>query len=137
MPVRVLVLVALASFGILPSAAADASVPPGMYVCRSPLLAFDFWNSVLHLSQELKIKLTKEIVAQLAADQNCIRAASDNLRPIKSGWGGALAMADGDKSPVYFHHPDTFGWVHPDYYVQYVNDPRLKRARQSRRWERK
>ena len=115
-------------------------------VCRSPLLAFDFWHSVLHVSQELKINLTHEIVAQLAADQGytdrngsgpkepvCVRITSGDLRPIKSGWGGALALADGDKSPVYFYHPDSLGWVHPDYYVQYVNDPRVKKAHEDRR----
>lgn len=107
-------------------------MPAGMYVCRSPLLAFDFWGSVLHVSQELKINLTRDIVAQLAADQKCVRITSDNLRPVKSGWGGALAVAEGDKSAVYFHNPDTLGWVHPDYYIQYVNDPRLRRACQDR-----
>jgi len=93
-------------------------------------LAFDFWKSLLHSSQELKIKLTREIVAQIATGQNCLRVDSEDLRPIKSGWGGALAVADGARSPVYFHHPDTFGWVHPDYYIQYVNDRRVRRVRE-------
>ena len=126
MRARLLVLIPL---GISLCSEADAPLPVGVYVCRSPLLAFNFWESLLHVSQELKIKLTHDIVAQLAADQKCIRVSSENLRPIKSGWGGALALADGDKSPVYFHQPDTLGWVHPDYYVQYVNDERVRRAR--------
>jgi hypothetical protein len=141
MRVRLLLFVALASFGTRGSWGDDAPLPPGMWVCRSPLLAFNFWSAVLHVSQELKIKLTPGIVAQLAADQGytdrngsgpkqgvCIRIASSDLRPIRSGWGGALALEDGNKSPIYFHHPDTLGWVHPEYYVEYVNDPRVKRV---------
>jgi hypothetical protein len=31
-----------------------------------------------------------------------------------------MAMTDG-KTKVWFHNPDTGGWVHPDYYVAYVN----------------
>ena len=133
MLIRLLTLGGLAVSGIFSGTAADAPIPAGMYVCRSPLLAFDFWNSLLHTSNDLKIKLTPNIVAQIAAGQNCIRVVSDDLRPIKSGWGGALAMVDGDKTPVlpFFSQPDTFGWVHPDYYIKYVNDQRLRRARQN------
>ena len=43
MKICLLGFVALASFGVLPSSAADAPMPTGVYVCRSPLLAFDFW----------------------------------------------------------------------------------------------
>jgi hypothetical protein len=31
-------------------------------------------------------------------------------------------MSDG-KTKVWFHNPDTGGWVHPDYYVSFVNSP--------------
>jgi hypothetical protein len=30
-------------------------------------------------------------------------------------------MSDG-KTRVWFHNPDSGGWVHPDYYVAYVNE---------------
>ena len=139
MRVRLLVFAAVAFFGIPRYWADEAALPPGMWVCRSPLIAFNFWSAVVHVSQELKIKLTPSIVAQLAADQGytdrnasgpkkpvCIRITSGDLRPIKSGWGGALAIADGNKNPIYFHNPDDLGWVHPEYYVQYVNDPRVR-----------
>ena len=119
-------LLALLLFGALPLSAVEVAGPTGMYVCRSPLLAFDFWGSVIHVSQELRIRLTRQIMAQLAADQKCVPVVSERLRPIKSSWGGALAVADGDKSPIFFHNPDTLGWVHPDYYVQYVNEQHRK-----------
>lgn len=101
----------------------------GMYVCRSPLLAENFWSSLAHVTQDLKINLTPEITAQLAAKQNCLGVVSDDLKPIQAGWGGSLALIDGgyDKSPIYFHQPDGLGWVHPEYYVAYIN-VLLKRA---------
>lgn len=113
------------------------TLPPGMYVCISPLVALNFWNSILHVTQELKFTLTHDIVAQLARDNECIRITSSNLRPIKSGWGGALAVADGDRKTYSYpagkyndphYSPKDLGWAHPDYYVQYINDPRVMRA---------
>jgi hypothetical protein len=32
-------------------------------------------------------------------------------------------MTDG-KTKIWFHNPDTGGWIHPDYYVSYVNRKR-------------
>jgi hypothetical protein len=31
-----------------------------------------------------------------------------------------MAISDG-KTKAWFHNPDTLGWIHPDYYVQFVN----------------
>jgi len=52
--------------------------------------------------------------------ERCIRVEGDGFKPVASGSGGALALADG-KTKVWFHQPDSGGWVHPDYYVSYVN----------------
>jgi len=42
----------------------------------------------------------------------CIRVEVDQVKPIASGWGGALALTDG-KTRIWFHNPDSDGWVHP------------------------
>ena len=96
-----------------------------IYLCRSPLLAFDFWNSLQSLKKQgvaLTPKIAQEICAGMKAgrDPQCIRVEMDEFKPIASGWGGALALTDG-KTKVWFHNPDTAGWVHPDYYIYLVN----------------
>lgn len=96
-----------------------------LYLCRSPLLAFDFWRSLQDIKKQgvtLTPKIIQEICNGMKAgrDPQCIRVEADELKPIASGWGGALAMTDG-KNKVWFHNPDAGGWIHPDYYVSYVN----------------
>jgi hypothetical protein len=96
-----------------------------LYLCRSPLLAFDFWKSLLNLQGQgvtITPKIAQEICDGMRAgrDPQCIRVDADNLKPVASGWGGALAMTDG-KTKAWFKTPETGGWVHPDYYVLYVN----------------
>lgn len=96
-----------------------------IYLCRSPLLAFDFWRS-LHDIQTKGVKMTPKIAEEICAamkagdEPQCIRVEGDEFKPIASGWGGALALTDG-KTRVWFHHPDSAGWVHPDYYVAFAN----------------
>lgn len=96
-----------------------------IYLCRSPLLAFDFWNSLQDV-QKKGITLTPEIAQQVCNgmkagnEPQCIRVEVDQVKPIASGWGGALALTDG-KTKIWFHNPDSGGWVHPDYYVYFVN----------------
>jgi hypothetical protein len=99
-----------------------------LFVCRSPLLAFDFWRALQNLQQQgvtLTPKITQEICAGMRAgrEPQCIRIEGDDFKPIASGWSGALAMTDG-KTKIWFHNPDTGGWIHPDYYVSYVNRKR-------------
>lgn len=96
-----------------------------LYLCRSPLLAFDFWRALQNIQEQgvtLTPKIAQEICNGMRAGQEpqCIRVEADNFKPVASGWGGALALTDG-KNKVWFHNPDTGGWVHPDYYVSYVN----------------
>jgi hypothetical protein len=89
------------------------------------VLAFDFWRSlqeILGKGISLTPKIAEEICAGMKAgnEPQCIRVEADKLTPVASGWGGALAISDG-KTNVWFHNPDSGGWVHPDHYVSYVN----------------
>jgi hypothetical protein len=96
-----------------------------LYLCRSPLLAFNFWEALQNIQQQ-GVTLTPTIAQQICEgmkagqDPQCIRVAVDEFKPVASGWGGALALTDG-KTKVWFHNPDAGGWVHPDYYVSLVN----------------
>lgn len=122
-----LALIALFAL-LLPAIPASADGKPGhLYLCRSPLLAFDFYEELGNL-QKQGITVTPVIAMQVCdamkagQDPQCIRveADADEFKPIAAGWGGALALTDG-KTKVWFHQPDAFGWVHPQYYVGYVN----------------
>lgn len=96
-----------------------------LYLCRSPLLAFDFWRALQNLAQQ-GVTVTPQIAQQICdgmkagQDRQCIRVEAAEFKPVGSGWGGALALSDG-KTNVWFHNPDAGGWVHPDYYVLLAN----------------
>jgi hypothetical protein len=96
-----------------------------MFLCRSPLLAYDFYNSLVELEQE-GITLTPTIAQQVCAgmraggDPQCIRIAGSKFTPVASGWNGSLAMTDG-ATKIWFHNPDGYGWVDSRMYVQYLN----------------
>ena len=76
--------------------------------------------------QRQGVTLTPEIAQEICdgmkagRDPQCIRVEADDFRPIASGSDGALAMSDG-KTKVWFHNPDAGGWVHPDYYIYYLD----------------
>jgi hypothetical protein len=115
-----IVIAALLLF--LPVAAKE---PNHLYLCRSPLIAFNFWGALQNLSQQgvtITPTITQEICNGMRAGTTpqCIRVEADTFKPVASGWGGALAMSDG-KTSTWFHNPDTGGWVHPDYFVLYTN----------------
>jgi len=44
------------------------------------------------------------------------------VKPIASGWGGALALGDQGRR-VWFHSPEGGGWLAPEYFVWLVNSP--------------
>jgi hypothetical protein len=96
-----------------------------LYVCRSPVLAFDFWNTLQEIQRKgvtVTPKMAQEVCdgMKAGADPQCIRIEGDDLRPVASGWQGAMAMTDG-KTKVWFHNPDSLGWIDPVYYVTFVN----------------
>ena len=81
-----------------------------MYLCRSPLLAFDFWGKLADLQKEgvtITPKITQEICEGMKAGQDprCIRVEGEDFKPV-SGDGRAMAMIDG-KTEVWFHNPDA------------------------------
>jgi len=96
-----------------------------LFLCRSPLLAFDFWEALGNI-QKKGVTVTAKIAEQVCngmragEEPQCIRVDRESFKPIASGWGGALAMTDGN-TRFWFHNPDAGGWVHPDYYVLYMN----------------
>jgi hypothetical protein len=71
-----------------------------VFVCRSPILAFDFWRA-LQDKQRQGVTLTPKIVQEICdgmkagRDRQCIRVEADEFKPVASGWGGALALTDG------------------------------------------
>jgi hypothetical protein len=97
-----------------------------LFVCRSPLLAFEFWRALQDTQRQgvtIPPKIAEEICNGYAGgyeDRQCLRVEADAFKPVASGWGGALAMTDGT-TKVWFHNPDGGGWVHPDYYMSYLN----------------
>ena len=119
------VCAALFALSISTTANADDATRKHLYVCRSPVLAFDFWNALQDM-QRKGVTVTPKIAQELcngmrAGDEpQCLRIEADDFKPVASGYGGAMAMSDG-KTKTWFHRPDTLGWVHPNYYVQFVN----------------
>jgi hypothetical protein len=108
------------------SSRADTNDVKHMFLCRSRLLAFDFWQSLQDLHQK-GITLTQQLAQQVCdgmkagTEPQCMRVDGAYLKPIASGWGGAMAMSDG-ATKMWFHNPDSLGWVHPQYYVRYINE---------------
>ncbi len=120
-----LILIVLLSLSLpfLPVSAEDNS--NHLFLCRSPLLAFDFWEALQNIQRQgvtMTPKIAQEVCNGMRGGQDpqCIRVEADTFKPVASGWSGALAMTDG-RTKVWFHNPDAGGWVHPGYYVYYVN----------------
>lgn len=80
-----------------------------MFLCRSPIIANNLWGDIIEV-KEKGIQPTFAIVQALANKNACPFAQSDTLKPVKFV-AGQLQMYDGKLS----------GWVHPDYYIFYVN----------------
>ncbi len=110
----------LSQFGGIERARAEP-----IYLCRSPLLAFDFWNSLIAI-QNQGVTVTPTIAAQICNGMKagrvpqCIRVEGPSFKPFASGWNGSLAMAD-DKTKDWFHEPDGFGWIDSRYYIYLLN----------------
>lgn len=96
-----------------------------IYLCRSPLLAYDFWNSLLAIQQQ-GVTMTPTIAAQICngmkagQDPQCIHAEAPHFEPFASGWNGSLAMSS-TSTRVWFHQPDGFGWIDSRYYIYLLN----------------
>jgi hypothetical protein len=84
---------------------------PGMFLCRSPVVANDFWTD-LTTAQQTGIKLNMELAGSIAQKNACPFMASPNLKPIDFV-AGQLAITDGKIK----------GWAAPQLYIMYVNRP--------------
>jgi hypothetical protein len=82
----------------------------GMFLCPSPIMANDMWREVVEVGSK-GIRVTFPMLEKLASRNKCRFASSAALKPIKFV-AGQLRLADGAFD----------GWVHPDYYIRYVND---------------
>ena len=81
----------------------------GMWLCASPLIAYNFWND-LGTIQKLGIQVDSAIAEQVAKHEPCTRANSDQLKPTGAGWGDTLAFEAGA----------VRGWATSSYYVMYT-----------------
>jgi hypothetical protein len=121
---KILVLLScvLVSFG---GKAYSQEIVDKLFICRSPLLANNFWDEIKSIAQK-GIKITPEIAQQIcdhmrAGDApQCLRISGASLTPFASGWAGMLAITDG-RTKVWFQEPDSFGWVNPEYYFMHMN----------------
>jgi len=99
-----------------------------IFVCRSPLLAFDFWSKTQDLRRQ-GVEVDRKILQQLCDGMHagnspqCLAVRFTSIKPVASGWGGALALAN-EGQRIWFHQPDSGGWVHPNYYIWLVNRPK-------------
>ncbi len=96
-----------------------------LYVCRSPLLAFAFWNSLKEIGRK-GVTITPAIAKRVCDGMNtggvpqCVSIRGEHLTPVVTGAGGAMSMSDGTTT-IWFHNPNEGGWIHPEYYVQFLH----------------
>jgi hypothetical protein len=100
-----------ALFASLALASTAYAADNGMYLCRSPVVANDYWTD-LTTAGGTGLQFTDAIVASIAAKNGCTFAASGNLKPINYV-AGMLEMTDG-----HFK-----GWATPQSYIIYINRP--------------
>jgi hypothetical protein len=84
---------------------------PGMFLCRSPVVANDFWTD-LNQAAGAGVKLNMEIARTIAQKNACPFVPSADLKPIDFV-AGQMAITDGKVK----------GWAAPQLYIMYVNRP--------------
>lgn len=103
--------ITLVSIALTLSAEAAEANGTGMFLCRSPVVANDFWSAIT-TAQGTGLKLSREMVASIAANNGYPFVASSHLKPIDLV-AGQLAITDGKVK----------GWSAPQLYIHYVNAP--------------
>lgn len=83
----------------------------GMFLCRSPVVANDFWNALNQVAGA-GVNLSKEVAKGIAAKNDCPFVASTALKPVDFV-AGQMAITDGKNK----------GWAAPQLYILYVNTP--------------
>ena len=92
----------------------------GIYLCMSPLSAYQFWQEVKS-AQGMGVKLKAadfERIAKKQSDKNGVptcfwQQSARELKPIYADAEGMMVLTDGRIK----------GWVTPQYYVYYINNP--------------
>jgi hypothetical protein len=102
-------LAALLAGNLLWIATAAQATEPGMFLCRSPVVANDFWTD-LNQAAGAGVKLNMEITGSIAQKNGCPFVPSTNLKPIDFV-AGQFAITDGKIK----------GWAAPQLYIMYVN----------------
>ena len=102
-------LAAVIAVTLLVSAACAAEA--GMFLCRSPVVANDFWNGLV-TAQQTGVRVNRDIAAGIAQKNGCEFIASEHLKPIDYV-SGQFAITDGKIK----------GWAAPQLYIMYVNRP--------------
>ncbi len=93
------------------SPASALAVDIGMFLCRSPLIAGNFYSDLLTV-QRTGVWVDRAIAEKVAQKNDCRFVASSRLKPVKYV-AGELLMTDGTSS----------GWSDPNLYIIYVNAP--------------
>jgi len=101
----------LAALLLILSSSAASAADAGMFLCRSPVVANDFWNGLL-TAQQTGVNVNKDIAASIAQKNGCSFMTSEHLKPIDFV-AGQLAITDGKIK----------GWASPQLYILYVNRP--------------
>jgi hypothetical protein len=121
---RYLAVLVAAFLAPLVAQADDTPALTHLYLCRSPILAFDFWETLQDIQQK-GVTITPTIAAEVCAhmkagnEPQCIKVEAANFEVTGTDYQGAMTMSDG-KTKFWFHDPDAIGWVHPQYYVMFA-----------------
>ncbi|MCS3453893.1 hypothetical protein [Bradyrhizobium elkanii] len=83
----------------------------GMFLCRSPVVANDFWTD-LNQAAGAGVKLNMDIARNIAQKNGCSFVSSSSLKPVDFT-AGQMAITDGKVK----------GWAAPQLYIMYVNRP--------------
>jgi hypothetical protein len=102
---------AIGAASVLAAVSVARAAEPGMFLCRSPVVANDFWGDLV-TAQQTGITLNRELAASVARKHQCPFVASATLKPIDYV-AGQLAITDGKLK----------GWAAPQLYILYVNRP--------------
>jgi hypothetical protein len=104
-------LSALVAGAALLVSTATHGAEPGMFLCRSPVVANDFWTD-LNQAAVAGVKLNMEIAIGIAQKNGCPFVPSPNLKPVDFV-AEQMAITDGKIK----------GWAAPQLYIMYVNRP--------------
>ena|SRR5271155_1367894 len=81
----------------------------GMYLCHTPVSAFNLWSDVVK-AQQAGVHLTPEILENIAAKNECPMVSADSFTP-KNFVANQLLLTNGIES----------GWASPYYYILFAN----------------